>query len=98
MFFFSFLDFEFRKKNDDDGVVKKNIELRGTEEEIIWISWDLKSTWPLSYFIGSVLHRSWRLFLACYPQVLSLLFSRVFFFFFFIYIILMDWLVIYTTI
>ena len=35
VFFFSFLDFEFRKKNDDDGVEKKNIELRGTEEEII---------------------------------------------------------------
>ena len=30
---FSFSDFEFRK-NDDDGVEKKNIELRGIDEEI----------------------------------------------------------------
>ena len=31
---FSFLDFEFRKDDDDDSVEKNDIELRGIEEEI----------------------------------------------------------------
>ena len=31
---FSFLDFVFRKDDDDDSVEKNDIELRGIEEEI----------------------------------------------------------------
>ena len=57
------MDFEFRK-DDDASVEKKSIKLRGIKEEINWRSWVTN--------VAAVL------FLACYPWVLSLLFSIFF--------------------
>ena len=60
---FSLLDFEFRK-DDDDNIEKKKIELRGIEEEINWRSWVTKVTIVL--FCRQCFTWEFKIFLACY--------------------------------